>query len=185
VSDDKFIVQLNSGDEDAFKKVIDMYQKKILKIAYGYTNNLHDSDDIAQDVFITLYHNLSKIVSMEHLKLLIYRITVSRSLDFLRKNRFRRFIKPSKADGNKMQDFPDITTDVESDMINADLSERLLTALNILSNNQKTVFMLKNHEGLTIKEIAKVANMGESTVKTHLFRAVRSLKTYMEKNYAG
>lgn len=179
------IEHLRDGDKNSFKEVIMQYQRRVLKIAYGYTGDINDSADIAQEVFITLFKNIKKVTSLEHLKLYIYRITVSRSLDFLRKSKFKRlFIPFSDLSGKRVENFTTGEVEQERSIADSELETALKGALLQLSSNQKTVFMLKNYEGLTIKEIAQVTGKGESTVKTHLMRAMRSVRKYMRKNYA-
>ena len=175
--DESLIERLKSNDENAFREVIDMYQKPVLKIAYGYTNNFHDSDDITQDTFMSLHKNISKIKSLEHLKLFIYKVAVSRSIDFIRKNKFKKlFIRNDNTSKNYIDNIPAPGHNPEKTLSDKSLTPILKVALNSLSAKQKSVFMLKNYEGLTINEIAKITGMGESTVKTHLFRATKSLK---------
>jgi len=184
VGNDISIDRLKAGDESAFKEVITMYQKRVLKIAYGYTHDLNDSADISQEVFITLFKNLKKITSHEHLKLLIYRITVSRSLDFLRREKYRKFFKPfSEMSENRVNNFTTGEITQEQNIKSSEFDAALGDALKKLSSNQKTAFMLKNHEGLSIREIAEVTGKSESTVKTHLGRAVKTIRKHMEKNY--
>ncbi len=167
-----------------------MYQRRVIKIAYGYAGNIHDADDITQEVFITLYKNLDKLTSNEHLKMLIYKIAVSRSLDFLRKNRFKRFFSNfSQMEESVVDNLTDGKVQQEQEMLDKEFDTQLHNATRKLSPKQKSVFILKNHEGLSVKEISKITGMGEATVKTHQYRAIKTIRLWMrlqnkEKDHA-
>ena len=88
----ELIVQLQQGDEPAFKKLVDEWQHMVYNTALGIVQNEEDADDITQEVFIQVYHSVSSFKGESKFSTWLYRITVSKALDHeKRKRRKKRF----------------------------------------------------------------------------------------------
>ncbi len=155
--------------------------------AISFLQNKEDAEDITQDVFIEVYHSLEKFKQQSSISTWIYRITVNKSLDFLRK-------KNSK----KRFGFMTSLFNKESGEINMDaghfdhpgiLLEKkenariLFAAIELLSENQKTAFILFHVEELSQKEIAEVMNTSPKAVESLIQRAKATLREKLENLY--
>jgi len=159
----------------------------VFNTAISFLQNREDAEDITQEVFIEVYHSLEKFKQQSSVSTWIYRITVNKSLDFLRK-------KSSK----KRFGFMTSLFNKESGEINIDaghfdhpgvLLEKkenariLFAAIELLSENQKTAFILFHVEELSQKEIAEVMNTSPKAVESLIQRAKATLKEKLENLY--
>ncbi len=142
--------------------------------------NKEDAEDLTQEVFIEVFHSLEKFKQESSLSTWIYRITVNKSLDFLRKkNRKKRF-------GFMTSLFHKETSEVNFDKGHFDhpgiLLEKkenariLFEAIDLLSENQKTAFILFHVEELSQKEIAAIMNLSPKAIESLIQRAKTTLR---------
>ena len=161
-----------NGDKDAFNRLAYSISNGILNIAYRYSGNLEDAKDILQAVLFKIYRKLSSFKRTSKFSTWVYRITVNTSIDLLRKKK-----KNAEFNDNlKVEDIP-------SFIDNADLNDKKAMVrgmLRELTFKQRDVFILKHYEGLTINAIAGVLGCSESSVKTHLTRAVNKIRKKLE-----
>ena len=182
--------ELKSGRPAAFKKLVDLHQELVLNVCYRFVHNRQDAEDLAQDVFIEAHRSVSRFRGDAKLSTWIYRIAVSKSLDFIRKkNRKKRFGVMINLFGSDDQplDLPaPAATHPDSA---AEKNERLLIlqrALNTLPENQRVAITLSKYEGLSQREVAAVLETTVSAVESLIHRAKQNLRKklyrYYEKN---
>jgi RNA polymerase sigma-70 factor (ECF subfamily) len=169
--------------------LFDENKNLIFSLAYRYTKNMEDAEDILQDTFIKAYHSLHTfhLQNNSSFSSWIYRICINCSIDFLRRNKKRR----QSSDQNiEIQAVPSshFSTDPESPKDLNDVQEKLNHVLEILSARQRMIFILKHYQEMGTKEIAEYMNCSEGSVKKQLFRAVSVVKEnfrqfFPEKNY--
>lgn len=176
----ELIQQICAGDPDAFRQLYDSYQHHVYNTAYGFVHNREDAEDLTQDVFVELFRSLSKFRSDSSLSTWVYRITVNKSLNHLRKKRPVPFQwlwgsghgelaapAPDPADRQ-----PDPSQLVE----NRELQQAIEQALDALPEKQRAAFILDKFEDLSYKEIAEVMKLSLPAVESLLFRARRQLQ---------
>jgi len=177
------------GDREAFRKLFEENKNLIFSLAYRYTKNMEDAEDILQDTFIKAYHSLHtfQLQNNSTFSSWIYRICINCSIDFLRKNKKR---KQSSDQNVEIQAVPSshFSTDPESPRKLSDVQEKLNQVLEKLSTRQRMIFILKHYQEMGTKEIAEYMNCSEGSVKKQLFRAVSVVKEnfrqfFPEKNY--
>jgi RNA polymerase sigma-70 factor (ECF subfamily) len=177
------------GDREAFRKLFEENKNLIFSLAYRYTKNMEDAEDILQDTFIKAYHSLHTfhLQNNSTFSSWIYRICINCSIDFLRKNKKR---KQSSDQNIEIQEVPSshFSTDPESPRKLTDVQEKLNQVLEKLSTRQRMIFILKHYQEMGTKEIAEYMNCSEGSVKKQLFRAVSIVKEnfrqfFPEKNY--
>jgi RNA polymerase sigma-70 factor (ECF subfamily) len=78
------IKKITEGDENAFKLLVDQYQKMVVNVCNNFLHNYDDSMDVAQDVFIKVYQDINKFRGDSSIKTWLYRISVNNSLNFIR-----------------------------------------------------------------------------------------------------
>jgi RNA polymerase sigma factor (sigma-70 family) len=184
LTEQELIFGLQNGEEFAFKELVTQFQDNVFNTALGFLQNTADAEDIAQDVFIQVYHSVKDFKQQSLLSTWIYRITVTKCLDHLRKQkRKKRFgFITSLFDSNnnalyEPEDFnhPGIQLDKKED------AKILFTLLNELPESQRTAFVLNKIEGLSYQEIAQVQNTTASAVDSLLQRAKQNLTKKIKK----
>ena len=157
----------------------DQNKQRIFALAYQYTKNCEDAEDILQETFIKAFRSLCRfnIQDGTHFSPWLYRIGINCSLDYLRRNKKRKD-KNSKIERGHLENISpenDYSDPVERRQKN-EIREKIDQILNKLSGQQRMVFVLKHYQQLTIKEIAEYMNITEGGVKKQLFRAVSSIR---------
>lgn len=178
-SDEAALVRrVQSGDELAFREVVDRYQSKIYSIIYGILRNHNDAEDIAQQVFAKVYFSIKNFDFRSSLLTWIYKITVNECYDYLRKKRVRKLVYESdfsEEDSLKMENsgaVSDPSPGVDDSLARRDLAVKLLSKL---SEEDRQLMMLKEVEGHSVEELSEMTGMNENTIKVKLFRARQKL----------
>ena len=177
------VQSMKQGDERAFTEMVDKYKKKAFAIAYRFTNNVEDAKDLSQEAFVKVYRCIGSFRGESSFLTWFYRILTNLCIDFKRRRSiiipFSQFRK--KAEGNESNTEERMLEDKGGiapgkALLAKELNEKLTQAIEFLSAKQKIVFVLRNFEGLALKEIAKIMNCAEGSVKSHLARAVKKLQ---------
>jgi RNA polymerase sigma factor (sigma-70 family) len=176
------------GDENAFKTVVDTYKKMVYNTVLGFVQNLHDAEDVTQDVFIKVFENIGKFKQQSKLSTWIYRISITQAIDFTRhKNRKKRagflssLFGPNDELIHEPVDFihPGVITE------NKEQAAILFGAINKLPENQKTAFILQKVQDMSQQKIAEVMELSEGAVESLLMRAKENLKKLLINYYSS
>ncbi len=176
------------GDEIAFKTVVDTYKNMVYNTVLGFVQNLHDAEDVTQDVFIKVYENIGGFKQQSKLSTWIYRISVTQAIDFTRhKNRKKRagFLSGLLGDDDQLSVEP---VDFVHPGILAENKEQaaiLFAAINKLSEKQKTAFILQKIQDMSQQKIAEVMQLNEGAVESLLTRARTNLKKLLINYYSS
>jgi len=176
--DETALVQrAQEGSPDAFKLLFEDNKRRIMSLAYQYTKNIEDSEDIMQDTFIKAYHSLErfKIGADTNFSVWLYRIGINCSIDHLRKNKKQKDKIMPKDDMDRLSAPPN-TSNPDDAHHRREVREKLEQVLDTLTQRQRMIFILKHYQELSIKEIAEYMDCSEGSVKKQLFRAVSVLK---------
>lgn len=176
------VVRLKKGQEAAYQMLIRQYQAKLLYIAYGITLDSEESREIVQEVFIKVFKSIHSFRGDSKLFTWLRRITVNESLNWQRKLK-RRFKWHHQS--LEKEDTYDIVED-KSDMANPELlvekkelKKDLEAGLKSLPEDARTVFILKEVEGLSYEEIARILDIQKGTVSSRLFYARQKLRSIL------
>lgn len=182
----ELIALLKQKDRVAFKKIVETWQDMVYNTAVGFLQNEQDAEDTAQEVFIQVFESISSFKEESKFSTWIYRITVTKSLDHLRKKkRKKRFAFIQSLYGrneDSMIDPPDFFHPAVK-MENKENAAVLFKAMQKLPANQKTAFVLNKIENLSYLEIGEVMNLSASAVDALLQRAKKNLKKSLEEYY--
>lgn len=164
-------------NQSAFESIYDRYHILVYNLALNYVQNIEDAEEIAQDVFLKVYQSLEKFNNNAAIKTWIYRITINSAIDSLKKKQRQkyRFVfgkKETEAVYLASSNFEHPGILMESQE-NASL---LFGAINELSPNQKTAFLLSKLDGLSHQEISVIMNLSISSVESLVFRAKTALR---------
>jgi RNA polymerase sigma-70 factor (ECF subfamily) len=171
-------IQARDGNRLAFEQLIDRFQGEIHRMIYYRIRARMDTEDLSQDVFIRAYRNISRIREPDKFRSWLFTIAVNRVNDYLRKKRVRSIFKSSDKDtdiqptATDTQDPPDALEQV----LKEDFWRHVGRIAKKLSKMEREVFMLRFFDNLNINEIARILKKSESTVKTHLYRALAKFK---------
>jgi len=191
VDDDELISinDLKAGNEEAFRELVDKYKDAILNICYGYLRNRADAEDLAQDVFVEVYHSIESFRENSSLYTWIYRIAVTKCLDELRyRKRLKRraWYKSRQWDEKTEPEIDELDgqyPNPQDDLEQQQRIEYIQRALEKLPETQREAFTLINFDGLTYKETAKAMSKTNSAVESLVHRAKQNLKKYLYDFY--
>jgi RNA polymerase sigma-70 factor (ECF subfamily) len=172
----EIIQKLQQGNEQAFKQLVEKYQKLVVNTCFGMVHNTEDAEDIAQDVFIEVFRSIQNFRADSKISTWLYRIAVNRSLNFIRDNKRKKwflsieeFVKGKTTQINEIQNSKNETP--LSELENNQRARILHDAIDSLPENQKTAFTLNKYEDLSYKEISEVMNLSVSSVESLIHRA--------------
>jgi RNA polymerase sigma-70 factor (ECF subfamily) len=182
----ELIALLKQNDREAFKTIVDTWQDMVYNTALGILQNAEDAEDTAQEVFVQVYESISSFKEESKFSTWIYRITVSKSLDHIRKKkRKKRFAFIQSLYGkndNEVIDPPDFFHPGVK-MENKENAAVLFKAIVRLPSNQKTAFTLNKVENLSYREIGDIMNLSDTAVDALLQRARKNLKKNLQDHY--
>jgi RNA polymerase sigma-70 factor (ECF subfamily) len=172
--DDDFslVKRFIDGDESAFAVLVQRHKEKVRNIIYLTMSSSNSVDDIAQDVFLTVYRNLKNFRFESQFTTWLYRITVNKCKDYMRKIKIRNIFTPLKEAEEKTGD----STAPES----IDISGIVQKAIGKLPEKLRVPLLLKDIEGMSYQEIAETVECEIGTVKSRIFRAREGLKNILK-----
>ena len=183
-----FIEDLKAGKQYAYGKLIDDYQQKVFATCISFVPNKEDAEDLAQEVFVEVYHSINKFKGNSKLSTWIYKIATNKCLGFIRKkNTKKRFAFLQSIMGNDIPvDKTKYFTEINHPGIlleNKEKSEILFKAINQLPETQRVVFTLSKVEGLGNQEICEITGKSLSSVESLMFRAKKNLQNILQNFY--
>lgn len=184
----EIIKGIQTGDQSAFKELVDTYKDMVYKVCFNFLRNNEEAEDITQEVFLTIYKNINIFKKESRLSTWIYRIAVNKSLNYIRKNKKVKIFSIFKRDKNSSEEKEtDLTSQVTADehMLTAERSSIIKKALGALPDNQRTAFTLHNIEGFTYEEIAGIMECSVSAVESRIHRAKTKLRKLLIKMYGN
>ncbi len=166
------------GDETAFREIVERYQSKVFSIIHGIIRQRNDVEDIAQQVFTKVFFSLRNFDFRSSLITWIYKITVNECFDYLRKKKVRKLVYESDLSEDEVRRVEntepavDRQVPVDQNLARRDYVVKLLTKV---SEEERTLLVLKEVEGRSVEELAEITGMNENTIKVKLFRARQKL----------
>lgn len=181
------------GDVGAFEQLVKKYDRNIFRIAQHITHNREDAEDVLQDAFLKAYTNLGQFQGNSKFYTWLVRIAVNESLMRLRKRRRDNTVsldEDVETDESSMpRDIPDWAPSPEQLYKQSELNDILSKTIQGLPASFRTVFVLRDVEGLSTEETAEMLNLSVPAVKSRLLRARLQLRerlsTYFNKRKAG
>ena len=170
--------RVQAQDELAFREIVERYQAKVFSIIYGILRNRNDAEDIAQQVFAKIYFSIKNFDFRSSLLTWIYKITVNECYDYLRKKKVRKLVYESdfSTDESQRMENSEPATDqapaVDQRLAQHDLILKLLSKI---SEEDRSLLLLKEVEGHSVEELSEMTGMNENTIKVKLFRARQKL----------
>jgi len=167
---------------DRFAELVARHQRRAARIAFHYLRNAADTDEAVQDAFIKAYSHLASFREELPFEVWFTRILINGCLDRIkaRNRRERWIVSMPESEGGGERDLAERTPgrgpSPEEQVLAKERRQRLAAALSQLPDRQRSVFMLSHYEGCTSREVSAITGLNESTVRVHLFRAIRKLR---------
>jgi RNA polymerase sigma-70 factor (ECF subfamily) len=184
--DHSLLRRLHGRDERAFRELIEGHRDRVYNICYRMLGHKHEAEDVAQEVFITVFKNIEQFRGESKFSTWLYRVAVNHC-----KNRIKYLARrhdrdrdeldetsngPNGAIGGPMPASPDRA--LEGVQMEALLRE----AINALDEEQRVVIVLRDVEDLSIEEICEITELPDGTVKSRLHRARLVLRKKLQKH---
>jgi len=175
---------LKQGDEEAFRVLIRRYQSKLFSVAYGIVLNKEESLEIVQEVFLKIFQKISTFREEARLSTWLYCITINQCLNWRKKWRRKFGLHHHFPARDDAADKPEMGSDEDSPETlyeKKELGKIFRKCLRELPEKARTVFVLKEVEGLSYEEIARILKIKQGTVSSRLFYARKRLKGLIQK----
>jgi len=166
------------GDAEAFAFLARYYWAPIYRMVYHRVRSRMDAEDITQDVFITAFKRVKSLNEESKFRSWLYTVAINRVRDHMRKRKLLNlmgFSAPKQADDIEQQGISEGPNAFEK-VLRKDFWNEVENFLSELSRFEREVFILRFMDQLSISEIAEVMGKGQSTIKTHLYRALKKFR---------
>jgi len=176
--DEELVALCQGGERRAFESLVLRYMKKAYQIAFDFTRDGEEAKDLSQEAFLRAFSQIHRFDRRSSFYTWFYRILVNLCIDHHRhKSRIPWEHKNGGSqDHAEAETVADTSSTPDQEAIAGEVRRKLGTALGGLPKGQRTAFLLRNHHGLSIAEIAKVMQTTEGTVRVQLHRAVTALR---------
>src|SRR5712672_4602061 len=194
VTDELTLVQAaKKGDDSAFEELVRRYDRNVFRIAQDITQNREDAEDVVQDAFLKAYGNLAQFQEQSKFYTWLVRIAVNEALMKLRRRRPERTVSLDEEVKTEEDSVPrevaDWSPNPEQQYSQAELKEILTKTIQGLPPSFRTVFVLRDVEGLSTEETAEALELSIPAVKSRLLRARLQLRErlsrYFQKRESG
>lgn len=175
---------------ERYAELVGRHQRRAARIAFHYLRDAAEADEAVQDAFVKAYSHLSTFREELPFEVWFTRILINGSLDRIKaRTRRERWIVSMPDSGPSERDFAERTPghgpSPEDQVLARERRQKLAAALARLPERQRSVFMLSHYEGCTSREVSAITGLNESTVRVHLFRAIRKLRGMLTEGNRG
>ena len=172
--------RIRKGDVDAFALLIEKLKEELIGIAYRMMEDLDEAKDVVQECFIKLWDSRGRIRKEGNIRFLLRRMVVNLSLDLLRRRkRESQMRKAVLREGREIFELPS----GEQERFVRELSLIFSHLSNELPEQERTIFILREIEGLSTDEVARILDIAPSTVRNHLMHARAHLRREIKSRY--
>jgi len=183
--DKNLIIRAQNGDNQAFEELVVKYDRVVLYVANSFRNNSDDAKDIYQDVFLRVHKGLKNFQFKCEFSTWVYRITTNVCISYKRKKTSDSFDSQNHYDENSQNNISfesniDSGERTDQSTIDSETARLINTELNSLPKQQKMAFTLKYYQGYKIKEIAKMMNCTDGTIKRYLFDSTKKMRAKLK-----
>ena len=174
----QWVQQAQTGDRQAFHQLADLFQAEIFRMIYYRTRSKMDAEDLTQDVFFRAFKHIGGLSAPDLFRSWLYRIAVNQVRDHHRRQRIKAMFGMVSMDEEGFQETEEMAAPPEAarHLARGKFWDQVRETMSGLSRMEREVFYLRFFDQLSIKEITAAMHKNESTVKTHLYRALGKVK---------
>lgn len=187
MTDRELVKKIQNRNQTAFRELVEKYQYMVINTCHNFLHDRDDAEDLAQEVFIEVYLSIQKFRGDSKLSTWLYRITVNKSLNFIRENKKKQFLKnigeAMSGERNLISQNQDESQTQSEEKIELEKKYEILhKAINSLNKNQRIAFTLHKYDNLSYKQISEVMGRSLSAVEALIHRAKRNVqKTVLDQ----
>lgn len=176
--DEEAVALCQQGRSEVFEVLVRRYMEKAFRIAFDFTHNTEEAKDLSQDAFLRAFSRIKQFDGRSSFYTWFYRLVVNLCLDHVRRKGkiVWESLETDQESTNPATWLKDTASTPDEQAIAGETQRRVDLTLNAMPNKQRTAFMLRNHQGLSVPDIAKVMKTTEGTVRVYLHRAVAALR---------
>ena len=186
-SQDLSLEKLRSGDRAEFARLVDAFSSPIYRLGLRMLGNAQDAEDILQNTFINALTHLSKFEGRSSLATWLYRIAANEALMIIRRKKPEFNIEDTQADDSDAGLTPNYFVDwsglPENELLSEEGRKALDDAIQTLPEKLRIIFIMRDIEGLSIKDTAEALGLTETNIKTRLLRARLHLREQLSAYY--
>ena len=176
----------DQGARDVFAQIVMRQQRRASRIAWHYLRDVAEADEAVQDAFVKAYTHIASFQRNLSFEVWLTRILINGCLDRQKaRTRRSRWLVPAADTSRRDQHTIEHATrkadrSPEAQLLAREWREQVIAAVRKLPDRQRLVFMLCHYADHSTRDVAAMTGLNESTVRVHLFRAIRKLRTAME-----
>jgi RNA polymerase sigma-70 factor (ECF subfamily) len=180
VSVDGLVGKARGGDEEAFGELVKMHHQRVYNLAYGMVNNAEDAAELAQQTWVKVWNKLGSFKEDAKFFTWVYRVASNTGLDFLRHR--ARLREDVLLDGVEPVVDPDLDRAAsqnprpDRELAQSEIREMFEKSLESLSPDHRTALILREVDGLSYEEIAKITGCRKGTVMSRIFYARKKMQ---------
>ncbi|RMG44897.1 MAG: sigma-70 family RNA polymerase sigma factor [Candidatus Dadabacteria bacterium] len=186
IKDSQLVESLKNGDQASFVELLNRYSEKVHNLAMRIARNEQDAEEIFQDVFVTVYHKIDKFEGKSAFSSWLYRITVNTAFMKLRKRKKHQAVSFDELAGGINEGYSgnrSDTCDINYISSRHELRQALEDAIRRLPDDYKTIFVLRDVDGLSNQEVGEILGLSVPAVKSRLHRSRLMLRKRLRKFY--
>ena len=176
--DEEIVALCQQGQTEVFELLVRKYMEKAFRIAFDFTHDTEQAKDLSQDAFLRAFSRIKQFDGRSSFYTWFYRLVVNLCLDYTRR---KGRVIWERLDGEEetapeRAELADSSSLPDEEAMAGEAKRKVDLTLKAMPNKQRTAFLLRNHQGLSIPDIAKVLKTTEGTVRVYLHRAVAALR---------
>ncbi len=188
LSDHALIEATKKGDEDAFAEIMARYRNQITNYLYRFLNDYEEAVDLAQETFVRVYFAIERYHTDYAFSTYIYRIATNLAISEIRKRKRRRLVSLTglfQFDNAEAQDFepPDEKTLPLENLIEDEQRETIARAIATLPEKYRAPIILRDVEGKSYEDVARIMKLGLGTTKSRISRARKLLRDKLQNHF--
>ncbi len=175
--EEQLVKDLQAGKTESFERLATLFQKKIYALSFNLTRNAMDSEDVTQEVLLTLFKKIHTFQGKSAFSSWVYRITLNATYMKLRSRKkdqnisIEELLPSFNGSGFQQEKIQDWSENTESLLFDNETRETIQKAVDLLPEKEKIVFLLRDVEGLSTEKVGEILELTVPAVKSRLHRA--------------
>ena len=190
LTDEHYVALVRNGDTDAFRKLVERHQKKMLNIAYRMTGDYEEACEVVQEAFLSAFKASTKFRGDAQFSTWLTSITINHARSRIRQITSRFLREGSSTDdpldtdtGRVIREPPSGDASPEERLAQKEIQQKVQDCIGSLDTEFREVLVLRDIRGFSYDEIHVILNLPDGTMKSRLFRARESVKNCLKKAF--